>query len=187
MFGWDKVELGIVTKRLLIVMILLVIIAFVSFLWGIGYMSPSMIIPIPLGFGFWVFLQSSVFWVKMNGIIIFRINTAAEISLIALVFASLIVLFSFGLYSVFIYQLKRKGDYRTFGDANKRLKYIMVSGSKKERAVVFSSIIIVLAAVIYMLIFFLSRVGLVGYVPNYITFFFLLLLSCRFAIWLVIR
>lgn len=186
-FGWDEVELGIVTKLLIIVSVLLLIIALVFYKWCIDYMSVTTI-PTPLSFDFWVFLQYSVFWVKVNGIIMFRINTAAEISLIALVFASWSGLFSLWMYFLFIYQLKRKGNYRTFGDAKKRLKYIMVSGSKKEKAVVFASIIVPPANGIYLTIFLFGLVGLVGSAVAYgIPFFFMSLVFCRVAIWIVIR
>lgn len=134
-------------------------------------MSPSMIMPIPLGF--WVFLQYSVFWVKLNGITIFRGNIAAKISLIALVFALWTGLSSLWTYFLLIYKLKRKGGYQTIGEANKKLKYLRVSGSKKRRAAVFFTMIFFPAFGIYTSILILASIGLVDSAVVYLLLFFI--------------
>ncbi len=175
-------ELGIASKRLTIISVLFAVVAVVSFVVYVLAVN-SNIIPLSS----WVILEFSSFWVKINSITAFRINTVAGISLMVIVFASWFAILTLGPFSAIIRKLNKTGGYETLGDAKKRIKSIIVSGSKIEKAVIYSSIIIFLAAYIYLMTFFLSTIGLVPPVPNIIIYVILLLLASQFFIRRVIK
>ncbi|MEM3593145.1 MAG: hypothetical protein QXS27_00285 [Candidatus Jordarchaeaceae archaeon] len=164
----DELEVYEAYKRMVIIGLLLWLpwaIIFLTYFW----LSFSTIFSIPLGFllffktpseysnifGLYWFLEVNTFTVRITHlyerIVLFRVNTTTEITLLLLIYALALPLIILGVYNFILLRLSKEAEYgrllftlrtwklppsnryKTYGEAKKRIREIFRNGTPKEK------------------------------------------------------
>lgn len=154
MFLDDDLDLQRAWKRLYAVVVVLAVLAFVSFVWFGVFTIPKRY-PISLiSGGLILFLRGSSLYVEVEtfGATLFRIinfsEVLARLSVVLLIWIPFIVV---GTYNFLIIRLARDGSYwfvplstkpsdryQTYGEAKRRIKQIVISGTREEKSAVYT-------------------------------------------------